>query len=145
MRRSPRDTQESFRTISRRGLLLAGLQGVFATTLAFRMRYLQLDRTDQFRLLAEENSIKIRLIPPARGLIQDRSGSVIAGNEQNYRITITPEDAGDTDAVLERLARLVPLAPDDLERTRRKSPDARRRCRSRWRTDSAGRISAAWR
>lgn len=119
MRRSPRDTQESFRTISRRGLLLAGLQGVFATTLAFRMRYLQLDRTDQFRLLAEENSIKIRLIPPARGLIQDRSGSVIAGNEQNYRITITPEDAGDTDAVLERLARLVPLAPDDLERTRR--------------------------
>jgi len=119
MRRSPRDTQESFRTISRRGLLLAGLQGVFATTLAFRMRYLQLDQTDQFRLLAEENSIKIRLIPPARGLIQDRSGEVIAGNEQNYRITITPEDAGDTDAVLDRLSRLVPLAPDDLERTRR--------------------------
>src|SRR5690606_14404380 len=119
MRRSPRDTQESFRTISRRGLLLAGLQGVFATTLAFRMRYLQLDQTDQFRLLAEENSIKIRLIPPARGLIQDRSGEVIAGNEQNYRITITPEDAGDTNAVLDRLSRLVPLAPDDLERTRR--------------------------
>ena len=119
MRRSPRDTQESFRTISRRGLLLAGLQGVFATTLAFRMRYLQLDQADEFRLLAEENSIKIRLIPPARGLIQDRNGTVVAGNEQNYRITITPEDAGDTDDVLGRLARLVPLSGEDLEGARR--------------------------
>ncbi|MEI2806567.1 MAG: penicillin-binding protein 2 [Albidovulum sp.] len=119
MRRSPRDTQESFRTISRRGLLLAGLQGVFATTLAFRMRYLQLDQADEFRLLAEENSIKIRLIPPARGLIQDRNGAVVAGNEQNYRITITPEDAGDTDDVLDRLARLVPLAGEDMAGARR--------------------------
>jgi penicillin-binding protein 2 len=119
MRRSPRDTQESFRTISRRGLLLAGLQGVFATTLAFRMRYLQLDQADEFRLLAEENSIKIRLIPPARGLIQDRNGAVVAGNEQNYRITITPEDAGDTDDVLGRLVRLVPLSGEDLEATRK--------------------------
>ncbi len=119
MRRSPRDTQESFRTVSRRGLLLAGLQGVFATTLAFRMRHLQVDQSDEFRLLAEENSIKIRLIPPARGLIQDRNGAVVAGNEQNYRITITPEDAGDTDEVLARLARLVPLSADDMERTRK--------------------------
>lgn len=119
MRRSPRDTQESFRTISRRGLLLAGLQGVFATTLAFRMRYLQLDQADEFKLLAEENSIKIRLLPPARGLILDREGAVIAGNEQNYRITITPEDAGDTDAVLARLSRLVAIAAEDLERTRK--------------------------
>ncbi len=119
MRRSPRDTQESFRTVSRRGLLLAGLQGVFATTLAFRMRYLQLDQADEFRLLAEENSIKIRLIPPTRGLIQDRNGEVVAGNEQNYRITITPEDAGDTDEVLDRLARLVPLTEEDIGRTRK--------------------------
>lgn len=119
MRRSPRDSQESFRKVSRRALLLAGLQGVFATTLAFRMRYLQLDQADEFRLLAEENSIKIRLIPPARGLIQDRNGTTVAGNEQNYRITITPEDAGDTGEVLDRLARLVYLSPGDLERTRR--------------------------
>ncbi len=119
MRRSPRDTQESFRAISRRGLLLAGLQGVFATTLAFRMRFLQVEQADEFRLLAEENSIKVRLIPPVRGLIQDRDGIVIAGNEQNYRITITPEDAGDTDAVLARLALLVPLAPEDIEDTQK--------------------------
>lgn len=119
MRRSPRDSQESFRGISRRGLLLASLQGVFATTLAFRMRYLQLDQADEFRLLADENSIKIRLLPPARGLIQDRNGALIAGNEQNYRITITREDAGDTDAVLGRLAQLMPLTEEDIDRARK--------------------------
>ncbi|MCW3783119.1 penicillin-binding protein 2 [Defluviimonas salinarum] len=117
MRRPPRDSQESFRTISRRGLMLASLQAVFIGTLAYRMRYLQVDQADEFRLLAEENSIKVRLLPPARGLIVDRNGAVVASNEQNYRITIIKEDADDTEAVLDRLARLIPLSDDDRERT----------------------------
>lgn len=119
MRRLPKDTLESFRNISRRGLFLGGIQAAMVTTLGFRMRYLQVDQADQFRLLADENSIKIRLLPPARGLILDRNGAVVAGNEQNYRITITPEDAGDPEMVLSRLRELIYLSPEDLERTRR--------------------------
>ncbi|HQU69162.1 MAG TPA: penicillin-binding protein 2 [Albidovulum sp.] len=119
MRRSPKDTLESFRNVSRRGLFLGGIQAAVVTTIGFRMRYLQVDQADQFRLLADENSIKIRLLPPARGLIVDRNGAVVAGNEQNYRITITPEDAGDPEMVLSRLRELIYLSPDDLERTRR--------------------------
>lgn len=119
MRRSPKDTLESFRNISRRGLFLGGIQAAMVTTLGFRMRYLQVDQADQFRLLADENSIKIRLLPPARGLILDRNGAVVAGNEQNYRITITPEDAGDPEMVLSRLRELIYLSPEDLERTGR--------------------------
>ncbi|MCV2874220.1 penicillin-binding protein 2 [Defluviimonas sp. WL0050] len=117
MRRSPRDAQESHRRIGRRAMLLGSLQAVFVGTLAFRMRYLQVDQADEFLLLAEENSIKVRLLPPARGLIQDRNGTVIAGNEQNYRITVIQEDAGDTSAVLDELAQLIPLTDDDRERT----------------------------
>ncbi|MCB2137132.1 MAG: penicillin-binding protein 2 [Rhodobacteraceae bacterium] len=119
MRRSPRDNADSFRGISRRGVLLGSLQAIFVGTLAFRMRYLQVDQADQFRLLADENSIKVRLLPPARGLIHDRNGVLIAGNEQNYRITITREDAGDTDAVLERLSQLLPLGEEEIEETRK--------------------------
>lgn len=119
MKRSPRDTIESHRSISRRAVLLGSVQAIFVGTLAFRMRYLQVDQADEFRLLADENSIKIRLLPPARGLIQDRNGAVVAGNEQNYRITITREDAGDTDTILDRLSRLIPLTPDDLDRARK--------------------------
>lgn len=107
---------EGARRISRRGLLLGSLQAVFAGTLAFRMRYLQVDQADQFKLLAEENSIKIRLIPPARGLIHDRKGVLIAGNEQNYRVTITREDAGDVEAVVSRLTQLIPMTVFDVDK-----------------------------
>lgn len=114
MRRVPKINLEAARQISRRGLLLGSLQGVFVGALAFRMRYLQVEQADEFQLLADENSIKIRLIPPARGLIHDRKGVLIAGNEQNYRVTITREDAEDVPAVMAALARLIPLSDDEI-------------------------------
>lgn len=110
----PKINQEAARQITRRGLLLGSLQAAFAGTLAFRMRYLQVEQAQEFQLLADENSIKIRLIPPARGLIHDRKGVLIAGNEQNYRVSITREDAEDVPEVMAALARLIPLSDDDI-------------------------------
>ncbi|THD81438.1 penicillin-binding protein 2 [Aliigemmobacter aestuarii] len=121
MRRTQKDTEESARVISRRGLFLGGTMVSFAALLAGRMRYLQVEEADQFRLLAEENRINIRLIPPNRGLIHDRNGRLIAGNEQNYRVVITREDAGDLEAVLERLSTLIPLSQEDIDRTIREA------------------------
>ncbi len=117
MRRSPNDTDESARKITRRALLMGGAMAAMVAVLGARMRYMQVDQADQFRLLAEENRINIRLIPPSRGLIQDRNGKLIAGNEQNYRVVITREDAGDVGMVLRRLASLIPLSDQDIERT----------------------------
>ncbi|MGB8815216.1 MAG: penicillin-binding protein 2 [Paracoccaceae bacterium] len=126
MRRNARDTEESARAVTRRAFFLGGSMAAMVAVLGARMRFMQVDQADQFRLLAEENRINIRLIPPARGLIQDRNGRLIAGNEQNYRIVITREDAGDVEAVLHRLATLVPLTPEDIDKTlkeaKRRSP-----------------------
>jgi len=115
MRRSARDSDDSARRINRRALMLGGAMAAMVAVLAGRMRYLQVDQADQFRLLAEENRINIRLIPPARGLIQDRDGRLIAGNEQNYRVVITREDAGDVAAVLQRLASLIPITAAEID------------------------------
>jgi hypothetical protein len=82
------------------------------------MRYLQVERAADFRLLAEENRINVRLLPPERGLIFDRNGVLLAGNEQNYRITLVREDTDDVDAVLGELARIVNLDLAALERAR---------------------------
>jgi penicillin-binding protein 2 len=117
MRRSTKDTDESARQVTRRALLMGGAMAAMVAVLGARMRYMQVDQADQFRLLAEENRINIRLIPPSRGLIQDRNGKLIAGNEQNYRVVITREDAGDVDLVLRRLSGLIPLSDEDIERT----------------------------
>jgi penicillin-binding protein 2 len=116
MRRDARDTEESARQVTRRGLLLGGAMGAFFAVLGARMRYLQVEEAETFTLLAEENRINIRLIPPARGLILDRDGRLIAGNEQNFRVVITREDAGDVPAVLARLAHVIPLPPDEIAR-----------------------------
>ncbi len=116
MRRNARDSEDSARIVGRRALFLGGAMSAMVAVLGTRMRYMQVDQADQFRLLAEENRINIRLIPPARGLILDRLGRMIAGNEQNYRVVITREDAGDVGAVLHRLASLVPLTDEDIDK-----------------------------
>ena len=105
----PRD--DSGAAITRRGLMLAGIQLGVVTTLALKLRSMQVEQAEEYRLLADGNSIKIRLLVPARGLIHDRNGIVIAGNEQNYRVTLTREEAGgDVEPVLRRLARLIPIS-----------------------------------
>jgi len=118
MRRPTRDNAQSARLITRRALVLGGAQTGFLGLLVLRMRYLQVEQADQFRLMAEENRIKIRLIPPARGQIYDRNGRVIAENVPSYRIMLDGEEAGDVDTVIERLGTLVALNPEEVERAR---------------------------
>jgi penicillin-binding protein 2 len=100
--------------ITRRGLMLLGLQAGVIGALGWRMRDLQIVQNEHFALLAEENRVNIRLIPPARGRILDRAGRLMAGNRQNYRISMVREQAGDPEAVLARLATIIPL-PGDVQ------------------------------
>ena len=117
MKRSPKDAEESARLITRRGLVLGGAQVAFMGLLGFRMRQMQVEEAEQYRLLAEENRINLRLIPPSRGIIYDRHGVPVAQNAQNYRIVIVREDVGDIDETIAKLKRLIPLDEDELERS----------------------------
>ena len=116
MRRSRADSDASHAKLSRRAALLGGVQLLFMGGLAARMNYLQVDQADQFRLLAEENRINIRLIPPSRGEIFDRNGVRLAQNVPSYRIVIVREDADDVDAVMDQLAQVIKLDPEMRER-----------------------------
>lgn len=116
MRRTATETTESALKITRRGLIVAAVQVGFVGVLGARMRYMQVDQADEFRLLADENRINIRLIPPARGQLFDRNGAVIAENEPSYRITMVREDAGDVNTIIGRLSTLVELDDDELNR-----------------------------
>lgn len=118
MKRGPKEIEDSSRRMSRRALLLGTAQLGIIGALGARMGSMQVDQADTFRMLAEENRINIGLIPPARGLIYDANGVLLAGNEQHYTITMTREGAGDVDEVLARLGRLIVLDPDRLEKSR---------------------------
>jgi penicillin-binding protein 2 len=124
MRRSPADTAESAKKLTRRTLFLGGSQLAFMGALGLRMRYMQVEQAEEFRLLADENRLKIHLLPPARGLIYDRSGTVIAENEQTFRIVIRKEDASQLDMVLAELETLIGLTQDDQDRVRKELKNA---------------------
>lgn len=126
MRRPPKETAESARKVTRRALLLGTAQLGVMGVLGWRMHQMQIDQADEYRFLAEENRVNMRLIPPERGLIFDVNGVPLAVNEQVYRIVMVREDAGDVDAALARLGRIVALDTATVARAKeevmRRSP-----------------------
>ncbi|WP_420537777.1 penicillin-binding protein 2 [Ketogulonicigenium vulgare] len=118
MRSGHRDTSERGPRFTRRALLMTTAQAGVIGLLGWRMHQLQVNQSDEFRMLAEENRISMQLIPPARGLIYDINGVALAANEPVYRITIVRENAGDVDDVLNRLAQIITLRPEDIARTK---------------------------
>ncbi len=101
---------------TRRAALLAGGQGLMFAALAARMYYLQVVEADRFAMLAEDNRINPRLLPPPRGRILDRFGVVLADNRQDYRAVIVREQARDVEAILERLGELIGLGAEQRKR-----------------------------
>ncbi len=122
MNRRDNDLQRIF---SRRALLLGSAQLALFGVLAGRLYYLQVIESDKYQLLAEENRINMRLLPPRRGRILDRFGAELASNRQNYRVLIVAEQTRNVDATLEALSRLIQV--DDAQRQRVKREIERRR------------------
>ena len=113
------DPAISARSMVRRGVLIFALQGIFVAGLAARMRFLQIDQADQYRLLAEENRINVRLVPPSRGLIYDRDGLLIASNVQNYRAVIIREDVENLESLLNNLQTLLKISDEKKQAIRK--------------------------
>lgn len=103
--------------ITRRALMLLGVQLGVAGVLTWRMRDLQVLQHEHYALLADENRINLRLLPPARGLITDRDGVPLAINRRNYRVSLVREQAGDPEAVLDRLGEIIPIDAETRART----------------------------
>lgn len=126
MRAPARDPAQGRGLLSRRALLIGAAQLGVMGLLAGRMRFMQVIEADQYRLLAEENRVNLRILAPARGTIFDAKGRLLASNEPNYRIVMIREDAGDVDEVLTRLGQILPLPLEDLEQAKaemaRRSP-----------------------
>ncbi len=110
---------DRYRSLTRRALVLGGVQLAAIGTLAARLYYLQVTESEHFRVLAEENRINLKLIAPSRGLILDRFGVPLAENDQNFRVILLPEQAGDVEATLDKLASIVSLTEADHRRVLR--------------------------
>ncbi len=97
---------------TRRALFLsAGAAGVFGTLFA-RLYQLQVLDAAQYRMKAEENRVKVRLLSPLRGRIVDRFGVELAGNRQNLQVDLVAEDTEgrSVEDILDELSRVIELS-----------------------------------
>lgn len=118
MRKSERDTARAAQLTTRRAVILGVSMTLVAGALGKRMWQLGVEDAEQYRLLAEDNRIALRLVRPERGRILDRAGKIVAGSEQTYRVVIIPEEARDMDRVLGNLRMLITLSEEEVGRIR---------------------------
>ena len=100
-----------FRRRAAIGFVLVLLGIAFLAAWYFR---LQVVEHDEYATRSEANRIRMVPAPPARGLIYDRKGRLLAENVPAWRLDVTPERAGDPQELLQRITPLVAL--DEEER-----------------------------
>ncbi len=104
------------KAFTRRALMFSGGAAALTAMLVGRLCYLQVISADRYRVLADENRISWRLLPPPRGRVLDRFGIVVADNHHKYRILLIPEQTPSVEQTLSVLGSLVRL--DDRDRRR---------------------------
>jgi penicillin-binding protein 2 len=125
-RRALKDARDETALFRRRALvgfvlILLGLGGLVG-----RYMVLQVTRHAEFATRSTNNRVKPRAIPPARGLIYDRNGVVLADNVPAFRLEVVPEQVKDMPALLARLGKVVPLDQDDIDAFNKQLRQSRR-------------------
>jgi penicillin-binding protein 2 len=80
---------------------------------------------DYYQTKAEDNRISIVPIAPNRGLIVDRNGVVLAGNDSGYTLEIAPDKTPDLERTIDQLSKLVEIQPKDRSRFARLMSETR--------------------
>ena len=112
---------------TRRAALLAGGKLLLLAGLGGRLYSLQVLEGDRYRLMAEDNRVNLRLLPPPRGYIVDRYGEPLAVNTLNYQLNLRPDLAGDLEATLDALSRVIAISPEERQRVLRKMKKSKRK------------------
>ncbi len=94
--------------MNRKNRLLAGLIAV-AALLLVKLFYIQIIN-DNYKRDASNNSMVYNYIYPPRGVIYDRNGEILVGNEVCYDISVTPRDVTPFDTLA--LARALGVEED---------------------------------
>lgn len=89
---------------------------ILFSLLATRLAYLQLTNGDVYQAKAEANRTAEISIPATRGLIYDRTGTLLVRNVATFTVKITPADLpfSRRDDVAQRLGGLLGMAASDI-------------------------------
>jgi penicillin-binding protein 2 len=124
-----KDHWQEQRLFERRALVAGILIVVLTLTLIGRLFLLQVVRHDYYTELSQGNRVRTEPIPAARGLILDRNGKLLAGNQPAYQLELVPEEVPNLNTSLNGLVQLGLIEADTVD-------DLRRTIRSRRPFDS---------
>lgn len=119
------DPERAQRQVQSRLLWAVGMVCLAFMVLILRFFWLQVIRHDEFEAQAEDNRIAVVPVAPARGLIIDRNGTVVAENVSAYTLELSPRRISDLDRTIEDLASLIEIGPREKRRFKRLLEDHR--------------------
>jgi penicillin-binding protein 2 len=90
-----------------------------------RFVWLQVHRHADFHAQAEDNRIAVVPVAPARGLIYDRNGVLIAENVSAYTLELAPRRIADLERTIDELAQLIEIGPRERRRFKRLYEDTK--------------------
>ena len=115
-RQAIKDPPAELRLFRRRVGVLLIVMALAGAGLLARLAVLQVAQHKRYATASRDNSIRAEVIAPARGVITDRSGVLLAENVSSYSLYLTPENVPGIDATLAALGQVIALRPADLER-----------------------------
>jgi penicillin-binding protein 2 len=96
---------------------LVGFIGIAVLISGLCMGYfrLQVLQHEEYRTRSEANRIKPRPVVPARGLIYDRNGKLLADNVPAYRLEVTPDQVDNLDGTLAQINALIGVSAEEMQ------------------------------
>ena len=111
-----KDIHSERRLFIARVILAVVVSLILLGTVVARLIQLQVVDHELFAEKSQGNRVRIEPVPPIRGLVFDRKGRVIAENLPAYQLELIPEQVGDIDDTLNRLAAINLIEFEDIER-----------------------------
>jgi len=106
------DFHSELREVHRRLSILRVVLLLFLFLLGARLWHLQIYEGGYYSNLSDNNRTRSVLIEPARGLIYDRHGELLANNVPSFTLYVTLEDVKDREQLIQGLITLLGLDED---------------------------------
>jgi penicillin-binding protein 2 len=107
---------EAERALFSRRLAVAGVFVLLLfAALIIKLINLQVSQYEYFSARSDGNRLHSQYVPPARGLIYDNRGQLLADNQPIFNLTIVREQVGDLEETLDYLDTLIDLSDDERE------------------------------
>src|SRR5262245_49022275 len=116
-RRKDFEQYRESQAVGRRLVVVRVLVSLGFLAIYFGLWYLQVEKGEQYSVLAEANRLRKVIVPPQRGMMYDRRGRVMVGNRVAFAIVLDREKPYDASALARELA--LPLdIPETVLRER---------------------------